>query len=160
MLKNTVPAKLMFGKQPHAKRGLGKNVEAWWCLEGAWSASKGSFISKAIPPCSSSNAVFQACCGTCLQLRIHLLEMNERPAASVHFLLCRRLRHAKKWWSKSLDHSFHKRGVPLCFSVALMHLHTRTKLSLEPYWPSERGWGSYTIQLENLRTFRPAQLGI
>ncbi len=33
VLKNTVPAKLTFGKQPRAKRGLGKNVEAWWCLE-------------------------------------------------------------------------------------------------------------------------------
>ncbi len=32
-LKNTVPAKLTFGKPPHAERGLAKNVEAWWCLE-------------------------------------------------------------------------------------------------------------------------------
>ncbi len=64
VLKNTVPAKLTFGKQPHAKRGLGKNVEAWWCLECIERQLNQATL---FLHAHRAYAVFQACCGTCLQ---------------------------------------------------------------------------------------------
>jgi len=55
----------MFGKQPHAKRGLGKNVEAWWCLERIerqlhQQGYSSTFIEQRLPPSPPPSLPFLA----------------------------------------------------------------------------------------------------
>lgn len=65
VFQNTLPDKLMFGMWPHKNRGLGKNVEAWWCLECIerqlhQQGYSSTFIEQRLPPSPPPSLPFLA----------------------------------------------------------------------------------------------------